>query len=76
VLVERFHRAECDARATAVRLWGRCTRPRLALMLLEDLRLILRMVRRCASTRYAVLVAAVLEAEDGVHSEVVAEAAE
>ena len=37
-------------------------RPRLALMLLEDLRLILRVVRRYTPARYAGLVAAVLEA--------------
>ena len=52
-IVERLHRAEIDARATAVRLWGRCSRPRLALMLLEDLRVILRMVRRYAPARDA-----------------------
>jgi hypothetical protein len=63
-IVERLRRAELDARAAAVRLWGRCSRPRLALMLLEDLRLILRMVRRYAPARYAALVAAVLEAEE------------
>jgi hypothetical protein len=61
-IVERLHRAELDARATAVRLWGRCSRPRLALMLLEDLRLILRMVRRYAPACYADLVAAALDA--------------
>jgi hypothetical protein len=65
-IVARLHRAECDARATAVRLWGRCSRPRLALVLLEDLRLILRMVRRYEPTRYAGLVAAVLEIEGRV----------
>jgi hypothetical protein len=63
-IIERLHRAELDARATAVRLWGRCSRPRLALMLLEDLRLILRMVRRHAPGRYAGLVAAVLDTEE------------
>jgi hypothetical protein len=65
-IVDRLHSAELDARATAVRLWGRCSRPRLALMLLEDLRLILRMVRRYAPARYATLVAAVLDAEEHV----------
>jgi hypothetical protein len=73
-IVARLHRAECDARATAVRLWGRCSRPRLALMLLEDLRLILRMVRRYAPASYAGLVAAVLETDE--HSGALAEAAE
>jgi hypothetical protein len=63
-IVERLHSAELDARATAVRLWGRYSRPRLALMLLEDLRLILRMVRRYAPAGYAALVAAVLDAEE------------
>jgi hypothetical protein len=63
-IVERLYRAELDARATAVRLWGRCSRPRLALMLLADLRVILRIVRRFAPARYAGLMAAVLEAEE------------
>jgi hypothetical protein len=76
-IVERLHRAECDARATAVRLWGRCSRPRLALMLLEDLRLILRMVRRYAPARHSALVADVLTEEGpGRPWEGVAEAAE
>jgi hypothetical protein len=66
-IVTRLYLAECDARATAVRLWGRCSRPRLALMLLEDLRLVLRMVRRYAPTRYAALAAAVRETEDSAH---------
>jgi hypothetical protein len=73
VIVERLRRAELDARATAVRLWGRCSRPRLALMLLEDLRLILRMVRRYTPARYAGLVAAVLDAEDVGHMSEAAE---
>jgi hypothetical protein len=62
-IVERLRRAELDARAATVRLWGCCGRPRITLMLLEDLRLILRMVRRYAPTRYAMLVATVLERE-------------
>jgi hypothetical protein len=74
VIVQRLHRAELDARATAVRLWGRCSRPRFALMLLKDLRLILRVVRRYAPARYAGLVAAVLDAEE--HAGHVSEAAE
>ena len=77
VIVERLHRAEFDARDAAVRLWGRCSRPRLALMLLQELRLMLRMVRRHAPARYPGLVAAVL-AEDGAgeFTELAAEAAE
>jgi hypothetical protein len=63
VIVERLHRAEVDARDAAVRLWGRCSRPRIALMMLQELRLVLRMVRRYAPMRYPGLVAAVL-AED------------
>ncbi len=63
-VVARLHRAECNARATAVRMWGRCSRPRLALILLDDLQLILRMVRRYAPACYAGLVAAVLDAEE------------
>lgn len=63
VIVERLYRAEIDARDAAVRLWGRCSRPRLALMLLQELRLLLRMVRRHAPARYPALVAAVF-AED------------
>jgi hypothetical protein len=63
-IVERLHPAELDSRATAIRLWGRCSRPRLALLLLADLRLILRMVRRYAPARYARLVAAVVDAEE------------
>jgi hypothetical protein len=73
-IVERLLSVELDARTTAVRLWGRCSRPRLALMLLEDLRLILRMVRCYAPARYAALVAAVLDAEE--HAGHISEAAE
>jgi hypothetical protein len=73
-IVERLRRAELDARAATVRLWGRCSRPRLALMLLEDLRLIQRMVRRYAPARYAALVAAVLDSEE--HAGHISEAAE
>jgi hypothetical protein len=77
VIVERLYRAEIDARDAAVRLWGRCSRPRLALMLLQELRLLLRMVRRHAPGRYRGLVAAVL-AEDtaGDFTELATEAAE
>jgi hypothetical protein len=76
-IVERLYRAELDVRDAAVRLWGRCSRPRIALMLLEELRLVLRMVRRYAALRYPALVAAILaeeRAEDFV--EQTAEAAE
>jgi hypothetical protein len=63
-ILERLYQAELDARDAATRLWGRCSRPRIALMLLQELRLVLRMVRRYAPLRYPALVAAVL-AEDG-----------
>ena len=77
VLVERLYRAEIDARDAAVRMWGRCSRPRLALMLLQELRLVLRVVRRHAPMRYPGIVAAIL-AEDGAENftEPAAEAAE
>ena len=61
--VEEAH-AELDRRARAIRAWGHCSRPRLALMVLDELRLILRMVRRHAPSCYPGLVAALL-AEDG-----------
>jgi len=77
VIVERLYRAELDARDSAIRMWGRCSRPRIALMLLQELRLMLRLVRRYAPARYAGIVAAVL-AEDAeeTFAERVAEAAE
>jgi len=76
VIVERLYRAEVDARAAAVRLWGRCSRPRLALMLLQELRLVLRMVRRYAPARYPRLVTALLESEGAAYPDLNAEAAE
>jgi hypothetical protein len=76
VIVERLHRAEIDARDAAVRLWGRCSRPRIALMLLQELRLVLRLVRRYAPARYPGLVAAVLAQDGAENSAGLAEAAE
>jgi hypothetical protein len=77
VIVERLYCAEIDARESAIRIWGRCSRPRIALMLLQELRLMLRLVRRYAPARYAGIVAAVL-AEDAAETfaERAAEAAE
>src|SRR5262249_30699505 len=77
VIVERLYRAEIDARDSAIRIWGRCSRPRMALMLLQELRLVLRLVRRYAPARYAGIVAAGL-AEDAEETcaELAAEAAE
>jgi hypothetical protein len=63
ILVERLRRAELDRRERAVRTFGHCSSPRLALMLLDELRLILRMVRRQAPARYPDLVAAALGAD-------------
>jgi hypothetical protein len=62
VLVERLHAAECAARAAAIRAWGHSSHPRVALMVLDELRLILRMVRRYAPAGYSGLVGTVLEA--------------
>jgi len=62
-LVRRMHEAEFEARATAIRAWGHSSRPRLPLMILDELRLILRVVRRHAPSRYPDLVAAVLAAD-------------
>jgi hypothetical protein len=56
VIIERLYRAEIDACDSAVRIWGRCSRPRIALMLLQELRLMLRVVRRYAPARYAGIV--------------------
>lgn len=61
-VIERLRRAEIEARAAAIGCWGHCSRPRLALMILDELRLILRMVRRHAPSRYGALLAAILAA--------------
>jgi hypothetical protein len=63
ILVERMRCAELDRRERAIRAFGHCGRPRLALMLLDELRLILRMVRCHAPACYPGLVAAVLAAD-------------
>jgi hypothetical protein len=60
--------AELDRRERAIRTFGQCSRPRLALMLLDELRVILRMVRRHAPACYPRLVAAVLEADGAAQS--------
>jgi hypothetical protein len=59
VLVERMRHAEIEARAASLRSWGQCSRPRFALMILDELRLILRMLRRYAPARFAAFMAAV-----------------
>ena len=77
VIVERLYRAEIDARDRAIGMWGRCSRPHIALMLLQELRLMLRVVRRYAPARYTGIVTAVL-ADDAAETsaEIAAEAAE
>ena len=77
VLVERMRRAEIEARAASVRNWGLCGRPRLSLMILDEVRLILRMLRRYAPARYPGLVAT-LQAADvaDARAPTMAEAAE
>jgi hypothetical protein len=76
-IVERLYRAEIDARDSTIRIWGRCSRPRLALMLLQELRLVLGLVRRYAPSRYAGIVTAVLAEDDSeTFAELAAEAAE
>lgn len=45
-LVERMYRAELHSRDVAVKLWGRCSRPCMALMLLREARIVLRWIRR------------------------------
>jgi len=64
-VVERLRRVETEARAAAIRAWGHCSRPRLALMILDELRLILRLVRRHAPSCFRELLAAILAAEAG-----------
>jgi hypothetical protein len=55
-LVDRLRCAELEVRAAAIRSWGHCGRSRLTLMMLDEVRLILRMLRRHAPTRFTDLV--------------------
>jgi hypothetical protein len=50
ILVGRMRCAELEARAATVRSWGHCNRSRLTLMMLDEVCLILRMVRKHAPT--------------------------
>jgi len=52
MLVDRMHCAELEARAVAVGNWGHCSHSRLTSMLLQEVRLILRMLRRYAPARF------------------------
>jgi hypothetical protein len=63
VLIERMRRAEIEARSASIRNWGRCNRPRLTLMILDEVRLILRVLRRYAPARFSTLTAAVRAAD-------------
>jgi hypothetical protein len=57
VLIDRMRCAELGARADAVGNSGYCGRSRLSLMLLDEVRLILRMLRRHAPGRFPQLTA-------------------
>jgi hypothetical protein len=63
VLLARMRRAEHEARAAAIATWGYSSRPRVTLMVLDELRLILRMVRRYAREAWPGLLAATLDGE-------------
>lgn len=57
VLVDRMRCAELEARAAAVSNWGHCSQSRLTLMLLDEIRLILRVLRRHALDSFPQLIA-------------------
>lgn len=65
VAVERMRCAELEARAAAAGSWGYCGRSRLALVLLDEIRVVLRMLRRYAPARFAGLAAEVLAGRCG-----------
>lgn len=58
--VERMNRAEVTTGRAALQNWGRCSRPRLAMMRLAELRLILRLLRRFEPGQFPGIVATVL----------------
>jgi hypothetical protein len=55
MLVSRRRRAELELQAAAIRNWGRCSQSRLTLMMLDEVHLILRMLRRHAPARFSEL---------------------
>lgn len=57
VLVEHIRRAEREARDVAIGNWGRCHSCRVTFMLLDEMRLILRALRRYAPGCFSDLVA-------------------
>jgi hypothetical protein len=62
-LVARMRNAEVEARATAIRIWGSSSRPRLALAILDELNLILRVMRRYEPSIYPKMLSAVRSAK-------------
>jgi hypothetical protein len=64
-VVERLRRAEVEACTAAIRSFGHPNRPRLALMILDELRLILRLLRLKAPQCYPALLANMLAAGRG-----------
>jgi hypothetical protein len=56
-LVARRRCVELEARAVAIGSWGHCSHFRLTLMLLDEVRLILRLLRRYAPERFPRLIA-------------------
>jgi hypothetical protein len=78
VLVERMRSAELEARAAALRSWGHCSRCRLTLMILDEVRLILRMLRRYAPARFMDIIMEIQAADFAapVWASVTADAAE
>jgi hypothetical protein len=62
-LVENLRDAEIAARSAAAHNWGANGRPRLALMIFDELRLILRAVRRFVPAGFSGILAAVLAGE-------------
>jgi len=73
-LVERIRRAEIEARTSSVRNWGVSGRPRLALMILEEARLILRFVRRYSPGRFPAILVTLRTADFAAPGEIAAAA--
>ncbi len=58
--IELEYRAEVEARRIAIANWGRCSRPRLTVNVLQEARLILRWLQRHAADDYAQIRDAIL----------------
>lgn len=76
VFFDRMCRAEIEAHAVAVGNWGHCGRSRFVLVRLEEVRLILRVLRRYAPARFADLVMEVGAADFATSAWATADAAE